>query len=1158
MTTWAERTVTDDSAPLPAVPPVRAVIAARGLDLAWLDLDSLLALAKQFEMSATGVLDLLGRDPDIGLEAARRLLAVSVDLVRRRAELGEVVSELSALPTLDLAAVERASGLAGVPLRDTLKGLLRGAVENDEIERAVMVLELALSARIHPGDWTAVQALIGVARRGEPDRAVDVWLRLRSEIGLTEDRTTARLFDDLANAGRPDLLERVVSAIRSSGTPSTSVTSALLKAYATAGDSDAALAFFESLTDTNSYHLKHVLVALCADRRVDEVLRLVASAPDEALTGHVASPVLELITESRVDALEPVLQRFGEARVLHARDLSTVVDRLAGHGEWRPMPMLLELARRFDVRMSQPSLSRVVRGLAKEGDRHGALAIAREHGVVSRQAYLAILSEDGRIGDRTHAVEVVSAMVALGLHVGGDELRCVGSGYRANLATVNERFDALTNDHHAVRTTTAQWCGAFVLAVGMAYVDARMAHDLPTVLAKFDPWAAEIRDADIDRALKLLRDSDPAACAQLVDALDARRPIGSRSVWTTLAETAARAGRPDLVSTAAKRCTDPDSRAYWDLVELGREYWNLGDKPRIGNPAHYRRPGSRPRNPDGRISEELDLFRYLHWRDPRPNVGKIVGVLGRLTDPPLPPIVARLLVDLGDTPAEIGRLLGALAAGRTHLPELRDARIQALRRIGAPPSTGPLFEAVVAGVPPTQSEIDWFAVALFPEQAERRVFEASFDAGRPDESQIVGHVYRSAAKALAARSDAEGLEKLVGRFSRAGVEPDRSIWLARIRASGSSDAAMEVLQRLEASTEVVEVEHLVAVIEHLGTGDHVHSLVDFVVERSADAPAFVAARLLAHGIKACLERDDLEAAEGLQRRATDAGLDLGAGARRSLIVAQHRAKHIDDNEMRSQIAEVATRDQLDRADQLRHIVHDLSNLTGPLFLNLKEFGAAVRADDFVDASELAAEAVSVAESFRQMIDHWKLVASPPVDVGDDARVSVSWVAKRIEQLLGSKLADAQIEMSLSIPPLPSGRPAEVAMSAEQLDIALRNLVQNSFKALQGCGGGRIDVEATYLDHLPVIGSSPTGGWIVIVVRDDGPGIPKEFRDSIQESGVTLDAQGAGLGWGLYLMTRVVASVGGTWRFTSATADEAGAGASFTEFELALPVAPRAN
>jgi two-component system, NtrC family, sensor histidine kinase HydH len=109
----------------------------------------------------------------------------------------------------------------------------------------------------------------------------------------------------------------------------------------------------------------------------------------------------------------------------------------------------------------------------------------------------------------------------------------------------------------------------------------------------------------------------------------------------------------------------------------------------------------------------------------------------------------------------------------------------------------------------------------------------------------------------------------------------------------------------------------------------------------------------------------------------------------------------------------------------------------------------------------------------------------------------------------------------------------VRADPEQIRQVLINLVRNAVQAMGGKGTVRIS--ATHL----VGGRSATSdeqedGWVQINVKDDGPGIAPEVRESLFMPFVTTKQRGSGLG--LAISQRIVEEMGGRIDVTSRTGE----------------------
>jgi len=135
------------------------------------------------------------------------------------------------------------------------------------------------------------------------------------------------------------------------------------------------------------------------------------------------------------------------------------------------------------------------------------------------------------------------------------------------------------------------------------------------------------------------------------------------------------------------------------------------------------------------------------------------------------------------------------------------------------------------------------------------------------------------------------------------------------------------------------------------------------------------------------------------------------------------------------------------------------------------------------------------------------------------------------RLLGHRLreAGAQVEEDL-----PAGLPT-VPGDAGALNQVFLNLLKNAAEALEGSGGGALQVSAR-----------AEGPALVVRIRDEGPGMDSETRARLFEPFFTTKAAGRGTGLGLSICRRIVSEHGGRIAVESAP----GAG---TTFAVSLPL-----
>jgi signal transduction histidine kinase len=107
----------------------------------------------------------------------------------------------------------------------------------------------------------------------------------------------------------------------------------------------------------------------------------------------------------------------------------------------------------------------------------------------------------------------------------------------------------------------------------------------------------------------------------------------------------------------------------------------------------------------------------------------------------------------------------------------------------------------------------------------------------------------------------------------------------------------------------------------------------------------------------------------------------------------------------------------------------------------------------------------------------------------------------------------------------------------QLEQVFNNLIKNSWEALSQTPSPKIVINGRR-DHNP--------GFVLVTVKDNGPGIPKEIQEKIWVSFFTTKSGSGGTGLGLSSVMRIVNQHGGNISLES----EAGQGALFS---VRLPV-----
>ncbi len=96
---------------------------------------------------------------------------------------------------------------------------------------------------------------------------------------------------------------------------------------------------------------------------------------------------------------------------------------------------------------------------------------------------------------------------------------------------------------------------------------------------------------------------------------------------------------------------------------------------------------------------------------------------------------------------------------------------------------------------------------------------------------------------------------------------------------------------------------------------------------------------------------------------------------------------------------------------------------------------------------------------------------------------------------------------------------EVKTDQSQLQQVFMNLLSNALDAVGE--GGRVGIE-----------TREEGNFVVVMVKDNGPGIPAEFQDSVFDPFFTTKAPGQGTGLGLSISHSIMQNLGGSLTFES--------------------------
>jgi len=211
---------------------------------------------------------------------------------------------------------------------------------------------------------------------------------------------------------------------------------------------------------------------------------------------------------------------------------------------------------------------------------------------------------------------------------------------------------------------------------------------------------------------------------------------------------------------------------------------------------------------------------------------------------------------------------------------------------------------------------------------------------------------------------------------------------------------------------------------------------------------------------------------------------------------------------------------LHRDEQLRlmlaQVAHEIRNPLGGLELFAS---AAAAAEEAEERDRLIGKLRSEITALNRIIDDFLTFARPlRADQGlHDVRTPI----REAVELVEAEMRRSDEELVLDLP----SQPLLAKADPEHVKRVMLNLVRNAAQA-----GERV-----------VVRCEPFRGEVMISVKDDGPGVPREMRGRLFEPFVTDKEKGAGLG--LAIVRRVVEANQGRVEFVRPT-DSGGEGAEF--------------
>lgn len=218
------------------------------------------------------------------------------------------------------------------------------------------------------------------------------------------------------------------------------------------------------------------------------------------------------------------------------------------------------------------------------------------------------------------------------------------------------------------------------------------------------------------------------------------------------------------------------------------------------------------------------------------------------------------------------------------------------------------------------------------------------------------------------------------------------------------------------------------------------------------------------------------------------------------------------------------------------IVHDVNNflaVISPALLDLRTHRQGPRAQQALQDIEQATQ--EAARLNREVLRFASVAPSNEILFQPDEVAERLWPILR-RQLKHHQQASARF----------ASRPWQISMDAVAFEQVLTNLVVNARDAIADRGALAVEVEQRTLSErlTAEAGLLDAGEYVVLTVRDDGPGIPPEVRDRLFEPFFTTKGE-RGTGLGLATVMGCVRQARGGIVVTS----EPGHGA---QFEVYLP------
>ena len=199
----------------------------------------------------------------------------------------------------------------------------------------------------------------------------------------------------------------------------------------------------------------------------------------------------------------------------------------------------------------------------------------------------------------------------------------------------------------------------------------------------------------------------------------------------------------------------------------------------------------------------------------------------------------------------------------------------------------------------------------------------------------------------------------------------------------------------------------------------------------------------------------------------------------------------------------------------RRLAHEIKNPLTPIQLSAermrRKFLGSMNAQDAQILERATHTIIAQVDAMKQMVNAFSEYARAP-DM-HFSRFDLNQLITEVVDLyrVQDSSADLKLLLSKELPNISADR-----MRIRQI---LNNLVTNSFEALEGKVGARIEIETHVADDAARHGAS-----VAIVVSDNGPGFQRDLIGTVFDPYVTSKPKGTGLG--LAIVKKIVEEHGG--------------------------------